>query len=56
MTRARPPTAGAVPPSDVVPYLRDAGPADEHGRGMRLIDTLADRWGILREREVGTAV
>jgi anti-sigma regulatory factor (Ser/Thr protein kinase) len=28
------------------PRLRDAGPEDEAGRGLHLVDRLADRWGV----------
>jgi anti-sigma regulatory factor (Ser/Thr protein kinase) len=39
-----------------LPQLLDGGPADEGGRGVRLIDGLATRWGVMREREAGMAV
>jgi hypothetical protein len=33
-------------PSTEVPVVRHPGPADEHGRGVLLIDELADAWGV----------
>lgn len=38
------------------PHLQDA-PADaESGRGMTILDTLADRWGTVRRHGIGTAL
>jgi anti-sigma regulatory factor (Ser/Thr protein kinase) len=34
--------------SPVPPRLTDAGPENEHGRGLALVDTLAARWGCER--------
>ena len=33
-------------PSTAVPVVRHPDPADEHGRGVLLIDELADAWGV----------
>jgi anti-sigma regulatory factor (Ser/Thr protein kinase) len=33
-------------PSPRVPVIRYAGTADEHGRGVLLIDRLANAWGV----------
>jgi anti-sigma regulatory factor (Ser/Thr protein kinase) len=33
-------------PSPQVPVLRHPNPADEHGRGMLLVDQLANDWGV----------
>ncbi|SES35806.1 Anti-sigma regulatory factor (Ser/Thr protein kinase) [Pedococcus cremeus] len=27
-------------------YVRDAGPEDESGRGIRLVDFISDEWGV----------
>ena len=32
------------------PHMRDTGPDDESGRGFRIIDEIAQRWGFVRER------
>jgi len=34
-----------------VPAARAAGPEDEHGRGLFLVESLADRWGVEPYRE-----
>jgi anti-sigma regulatory factor (Ser/Thr protein kinase) len=31
--------------SGTLPFLRDAGPDDENGRGLRLVEALSERWG-----------
>ena len=33
---------------DRIPQLRDAGTAEEAGRGMTLVAALADRWGVIQ--------
>ena len=33
-------------PSTEVPVVRHPDPADEHGRGVLLVDELADAWGV----------
>ena len=33
-------------PSTEVPIVRHPNPAEEHGRGVLLIDELADAWGV----------
>ncbi len=38
-----------------LPHWREADGHDEGGRGFQLVDTLAERWGFLRERS-GTCV
>ncbi|MCT9139983.1 ATP-binding protein [Streptomyces violarus] len=35
------------PDTRALPILRDAGADSEEGRGMALVDALADRWGVL---------
>lgn len=35
------------PDTRALPVLGDAGPDSEGGRGMALVDALADRWGVL---------
>jgi len=37
------------------PELREADPAEESGRGLRLVEALADDWGVL-DRAVGKTV
>jgi serine/threonine-protein kinase RsbW len=32
------------------PILRRPAPTEEHGRGLRLVGLLADRWGVRRRR------
>jgi anti-sigma regulatory factor (Ser/Thr protein kinase) len=32
--------------SDVLPKVRHTGPDDESGRGLMLVDALADHWGV----------
>jgi anti-sigma regulatory factor (Ser/Thr protein kinase) len=32
--------------SDTAPSVRPSGPPDESGRGLRLVDMLASRWGF----------
>jgi anti-sigma regulatory factor (Ser/Thr protein kinase) len=39
-----------------LPHLLPGGPHDEHGRGIELVDRLAKRWGITRERPPGMTV
>jgi anti-sigma regulatory factor (Ser/Thr protein kinase) len=39
-----------------LPRLQQQAPANESGRGMHLMDTLAQRWGITRQAGVGVAV
>jgi serine/threonine-protein kinase RsbW len=39
-----------------LPRLRDEAIEDEHGRGLHLVDTLAQSWGITRQPGVGAAV
>jgi anti-sigma regulatory factor (Ser/Thr protein kinase) len=36
------------------PVLRSPGVTDEHGRGLRLVSGLADRWGAHRRRDTDT--
>lgn len=36
--------------------VRQAGPADESGRGMRLVDVISDDWGIEPRSDVGKDV
>jgi anti-sigma regulatory factor (Ser/Thr protein kinase) len=38
-----------------LPYWREAAGHDEGGRGFRLVNEIAERWGFLRER-TGTCV
>jgi anti-sigma regulatory factor (Ser/Thr protein kinase) len=33
-------------PSTAMPVVRHPGTADEHGRGVLLVDRLADAWGV----------
>lgn len=33
-------------PSSIPPVVRDPGVSEEHGRGMLLVDRLADGWGV----------
>jgi anti-sigma regulatory factor (Ser/Thr protein kinase) len=33
-------------PSTEIPVVRHPGTADEHGRGVLLVDQLADAWGV----------
>ncbi len=33
-----------------LPQLRQPAPGDESGRGLLLVDTLADRWGVTEDR------
>ncbi|WP_232840486.1 ATP-binding protein [Streptomyces sp. Go-475] len=35
------------PDTRALPVLRDAGTESEQGRGMALVDAVADRWGVL---------
>jgi anti-sigma regulatory factor (Ser/Thr protein kinase) len=53
---------GAVVHVDVIddgcvglPHWREAGGHDENGRGFKLVNAIAERWGFLRERS-GTCV
>jgi hypothetical protein len=39
-----------------LPHLHQQAPANECGRGVHLMDTLAQRWGITRQAGVGVAV
>ncbi len=32
---------------NTLPFVRQAGPSDVHGRGMKVVDALADDWGSL---------
>jgi len=36
--------------------VRQAGPADESGRGMRLVDVISDDWGVEPRTDVGKDV
>lgn len=36
--------------------VRQAGPADESGRGMRLVDVISDAWGVEPRTDVGKDV
>ncbi|WP_181785949.1 ATP-binding protein [Streptomyces phytophilus] len=36
--------------SGASPYLRHPAPTDDHGRGLQLVDALADEWGT-RDRD-----
>jgi anti-sigma regulatory factor (Ser/Thr protein kinase) len=38
-------------PSHDVPVVRHPDEADEHGRGMLLVDQLADAWGVVQHSE-----
>jgi anti-sigma regulatory factor (Ser/Thr protein kinase) len=38
------------------PHLREKITEAEHGRGLQLIDDLAQRWGIVRQPGIGVAV
>ena len=38
-----------------VPHIDKAGDGDEGGRGLLLVDALADKWGV-RERDLGKVV
>ena len=38
-------------PSPEVPVVRHPGAADEHGRGMLLVDQLANAWGVERRAD-----
>lgn len=39
------------------PVIKDPGPTDAHGRGLRIVAALADRWGTGRsDQEPGTVV
>ncbi|MEU7365428.1 ATP-binding protein [Streptomyces hygroscopicus] len=42
-------------PREGCPFLADATPDDESGRGLAIVDALAEAWGI-RERVVGKTV
>ncbi|MFJ2201851.1 ATP-binding protein [Streptomyces violaceusniger] len=42
-------------PREECPALADPTPDDESGRGLAIVDTLADAWGV-RERIVGKTV
>lgn len=44
------------PLADVWPVRRDAAEVDESGRGLVLVETLADRWGVEREPTGGKTV
>ena len=38
------------------PVLRDGGPEDESGRGIRLADVVSDRWGVSKHPDDGKKV
>lgn len=38
------------------PVIRSAGPDDERGRGLQIVDGLADRWGVDYDRPAGKIV
>lgn len=42
--------------SEVLPVVKDVGPAATGGRGMMLIDRLSRRWGVERHRGAGKTV
>jgi hypothetical protein len=42
-------------PSPLPPVLQDPGPHDEGGRGLRIVDSFADDWGV-RPLEHGKTV
>jgi two-component sensor histidine kinase len=38
------------------PVLRDGGPGAESGRGIRLVDVVSDRWGVVNHPDDGKRV
>ncbi|KUJ64157.1 hypothetical protein ACZ90_61215 [Streptomyces albus subsp. albus] len=42
--------------SDSQPQMRESGDGDERGRGLLLVDSLADKWGVSRRGVIGKTV
>ncbi|MFE6159185.1 ATP-binding protein [Streptomyces sp. NPDC056486] len=42
--------------SPTSPEMRDSGPLEESGRGLRLLDTLAEAWGVWQRGRSGKTV
>ena len=38
------------------PHLKNEAADAEQGRGMKIVDALAERWGIIRHADIGVAV
>lgn len=47
---------GVSDPHPGTPVLRSAGPAESHGRGLRLVEAYCDEWTVLRTADGGKQV